>query len=60
MATVHCLGANLARMEITVALQEWLAKIPAFRLAPGAVVRWSERPIRGPRQLPLVFDSVVS
>jgi cytochrome P450 len=37
----NCLGANLARMEITVALQQWPAKIPNFRLAPGAEVNWS-------------------
>jgi cytochrome P450 len=31
----NCLGANLARMEITVALPQWVAKIHNFRLAPG-------------------------
>jgi hypothetical protein len=31
----RCLGSHLARMEITVALQEWLAKIPNFSLVPG-------------------------
>jgi cytochrome P450 len=51
----RCLGSNLARMEITVALEEWLAAIPRFTLAPGRAVRWSEGTVRGPRQLPLVF-----
>ena len=30
----RCIGSNLARMEITVALQEWLKRIPEFRLDP--------------------------
>ena len=55
----NCLGANLARMEIIVALQEWLAKIPYFRLAPGAEVKWSLGQVRGPRHLPLIFDPAV-
>ena len=51
----RCIGSNLARMEITVALQEWLKRIPEFRLAPNAEVTWSEGTVRGPRKLPLVF-----
>ena len=51
----RCLGSNLARMEITIALQEWLARIPDFALAPDGVVEWSAGIVRGPRSLPLVF-----
>jgi cytochrome P450 len=51
----RCIGAHLARMEIAVALEEWLVRIPEFQLAPGATVQWSGGPVRGPRQLPLVF-----
>jgi cytochrome P450 len=51
----RCIGSNLARMEITVALQEWLRRIPDFSLAPGATVTWSEGTVRGPRKLPLLF-----
>lgn len=51
----RCIGSNLARMEITVALQEWLKRIPEFSLAPGAEVTWSEGTVRGPRKLPIVF-----
>jgi len=53
----RCLGSNLARMEITVALEEWLARIPDFTLAPGQAVKWSQGTVRGPRELPLVFAS---
>ena len=32
----RCLGSNLARMELTVALEEWMARVPDFELAdPG-------------------------
>jgi cytochrome P450 len=53
----RCLGSHLARMEITVALQEWLAKIPDFAIAPDAKVTWSTGTVRGPRTLPLVFGA---
>jgi cytochrome P450 len=51
----RCIGSNLARMEITVALQEWMARIPEFRLDPAARVTWSEGTVRGPRKLPVLF-----
>ena len=51
----RCIGSNLARMEIAVALQEWLPRIPDFRLDPAATVTWSEGTVRGPRRLPLLF-----
>ena len=51
----RCIGSNLARMEITVALQEFLARIPEFRLDPAATVTWSEGTVRGPRRLPVLF-----
>jgi cytochrome P450 len=51
----RCIGSNLARMEITVALQEWFARIPEFRLDPAAKVTWSEGTVRGPRRLPVLF-----
>jgi cytochrome P450 len=53
----RCVGAGLATMEMCVALQEWLGNIPEFALASGAAVQWSEGPVRGPRQLPLVLGS---
>ncbi len=49
----RCVGSNLARMEMTVALQEFLKRIPEFSLA--GEVQWSEGTVRGPRQLPLTF-----
>lgn len=51
----RCVGSNLARMEMRVALEEWLARIPDFKLADNAPVTWAPGPARGPRILPLTF-----
>jgi cytochrome P450 len=48
----RCIGSSLARMEIRVALEEWLAKFPDFVLSPGAVVKWSLGTVRSPREIP--------
>ncbi len=49
----RCLGSNLARMELTVAVREWLRRIPEFDLADPDAVRWSTGQVRGPRELPV-------
>ena len=49
----RCLGSNLARMELTVALEEWMERVPHFELADPAGVTWSTGQIRGPRTLPV-------
>ena len=49
----RCLGSNLARMELRVALEEWLRRIPDFELADPAAVRWSTGQVRGPRSVPV-------
>lgn len=51
----RCVGSNLARMEMTVAIEEWLKRVPDFRLDPAGEVKWSEGTVRGPRQLPLLL-----
>jgi cytochrome P450 len=51
----RCVGAHLARLEMTLAIEEWLKRIPEFRLDPAGLVSWSEGTVRGPRQLPLLF-----
>ena len=55
-AGIHrCAGSNLARMELTVAIEEWLARIPTFRLEDGGDVTWAAGQVRGPRHVPVVF-----
>jgi cytochrome P450 len=51
----RCAGSNLARMELRVALEEWLARVPVFHLAEGADVQWAGGQVRGPRRLQVVF-----
>ena len=50
----RCLGSNLARMELVVALRLWLQRFPRFELAvdPSEIV-WTVGPVRGPRRVPL-------
>jgi len=58
-AGIHrCLGSNLARMELTVALQRFLLRVPAFRVDEEAAAgpRWAAGQIRGLRVLPLRWD----
>ncbi len=50
----RCVGSNLARMEMTVAVEELLKRIPEFTL--DGDVTWSEGTVRGPRKLPIKFN----
>jgi cytochrome P450 len=49
----RCLGSNLARLELRVAVEEFVKRFPEFELADPSAVRWSVGQIRGPRQLPV-------
>jgi cytochrome P450 len=49
----RCVGSHLARMELRVALEVWLERIPEFGLADPAAVSWAPGQVRGPRALPL-------
>src|SRR5579875_2374268 len=49
----RCIGSNLARMELRVAVEEWIARFPEFELTDPAAVTWSTGQVRGPRTLPI-------
>ena len=49
----RCIGSNLARLELRVALEEFIRRYPKFELANKDDVTWSQGQIRGPRNLPL-------
>lgn len=49
----RCAGSHLARMEMRVAIEEWIAAFPEFTLADPEAVRWSGGQVRGPRILPV-------
>lgn len=51
----RCLGSNLARMELRVAIEEFLAAIPPFELADADAVTWTGGQVRGPRTVPISF-----
>ena len=52
----RCLGSNLARMEMTVAVEEWLRRFPDFSETPGRKTTWSEGTVRGPRCMPITIN----
>jgi cytochrome P450 len=49
----RCIGSNLARLELRVALEEWVARYPVFSVVNESDVRWSTGQVRGPRQMAL-------
>ncbi len=49
----RCLGSNLARMELRVALREWLAAFPEFSVVEGEPLEWTGGAVRGPRRVPV-------
>jgi cytochrome P450 len=49
----RCVGSNLARMELRVAIEEFLGAFADFELTDAAAVTWSRGQVRGPRCLPL-------
>ena len=49
----RCLGSNLARLELRVAVEEFIRRFPKFELADESAVTWSLGQVRGPRQLPV-------
>jgi cytochrome P450 len=49
----RCIGSNLARLELRVAVEEFLNHFPDFELVDPDNVVWSTGQIRGPRELPI-------
>jgi cytochrome P450 len=52
----RCLGSHLARLELTVAMQEWHKRIPDYGLKPGESPIYSGG-IREVQYLPLVWSA---
>jgi cytochrome P450 len=54
---VHrCLGSHLARLELRVAMREFHARIPGYRLAPDADLAYTSG-IRSLESLPLIWEA---
>ena len=47
----RCVGSNLARLELKVAIEEFIKRFPRFELAGDT--RWSVGMVRGPRAIPV-------
>lgn len=52
----RCLGAQLARIELRVLLQEWLPRIPEFRISESAPVVFKSGRINSVHSLPLAWS----
>ena len=51
---VHsCMGAHLARLEVKIALQEWLRRIPEFKLKDGFKAEYRPGGVVGPERVQL-------
>jgi cytochrome P450 len=48
----RCIGSNLARLEMNVAIEVFLKRFPDFELETTEQVTWSTGQVRGPRNLP--------
>jgi cytochrome P450 len=53
----RCLGINVARMELTVALEELLRRVPPFRLADPDAVSWTRGQVRRPTAVEIEFGA---
>ena len=51
----NCLGRHLARREVQVALEEVLAALPEFRIAPGAKIPYLVGAVIHAAEIPLVW-----
>lgn len=50
-----CLGAHLARLEVKICIQEFLRRIPNFKVKPGAKIEYWPGGVVGPKDVPLVW-----
>ena len=51
----RCIGSHLARRELNIAVEQWLAHLPPFRVKPGVKLSAQGAGVVALTQLPLVF-----
>lgn len=52
----RCVGSNLARLELLIALQEWVRAFPNYTLNTTTETTWANGQIRGPRNVPVLLN----
>jgi AcrR family transcriptional regulator len=52
----RCVGSNLARLELLIALQEWVRAFPNYALDMSKETTWANGQIRGPRNVPVLLN----
>ena len=53
----NCLGIHLAKREIRIVLEQWLARTRNIRLQPGESASWHTTGVWGVARLPLMWDT---
>lgn len=54
----RCIGASLARLEMKIALEEWLRAMPRFEVLDPESVTWTGGAVRGPENARFVCEPV--
>jgi cytochrome P450 len=52
----RCIGSNLARLQIRVAIERLLERLGSFRIPDGAEITYLSGQARGPASVPIEFD----
>lgn len=52
----RCLGSNLARLELVIAIQEWVRAFPNYVVDETQKTTWTNGQIRGPRNIPCILN----
>ena len=53
----RCLGSNLARLELRVALTEFHRRIPDYEITPGQAITYTNYGVRAAISLPITFPA---
>ena len=55
----RCLGSHLARLELRIAVEEFLDRIPHFEVTSGETLKWDNQAVRAVARLPITFEPVL-